>query len=63
MNYQFRLKLRRAISVAFAIAWCGVFPASFAAVWLFNLSVGDAIAVLAVPSGLTTALGLLNDHF
>ena len=51
------------VSVAFAIAWCGVFPASFAAVWLFNLSVGDAIAVLAVPSGLTTVLGLLNDHF
>lgn len=63
MTYRTRLKLRRAISVAFAIAWCAVFPASFAAVWLFNLSVGDAIAVLAVPSGLTTALGLLNDHF
>ena len=52
MTYRTRLKLRRV-----------VFPASFAAVWLFNLSVGDAIAVLAVPSGLTTALGLLNDHF
>jgi hypothetical protein len=62
MTYRTRLKLRRAVSVAFAIAWCAAFPASFAAVWLFNLSVGDAIAVLAAPCGLTAVLGLLNDH-
>ena len=63
MNYQFRLKLRRAVSVAFAIAWCVAFPASFASIWLLNLSVGDALAVLAAPCGLTAVLGLLNDHF
>jgi hypothetical protein len=55
--------IRKIIPVFLAIAWCAVFPASFASIWLFNLSVGDALPVLAAPCGLTAILGLLNDHF
>jgi hypothetical protein len=62
MTYQTRLKLRRVVSVAFAITWCGVYPASYLAIWFFNLSVGDALAVLAASSALGLVAGLLNDH-
>lgn len=50
------------VSVAFAITWCGVYPASYLAIWFFNLSVGDALAVLAASSALGLVAGLLNDH-
>lgn len=55
--------IRKIIPVFLALAWCVAFPASFLSVWLFNLSVGEALPVLAAPCGLTALLGLLNDYY
>lgn len=58
-----RKTIQKIIPVVFAIAWCVVYPASYLAIWFFNLSVGDALAVLAASSGFTAVSGLLNDHY
>lgn len=62
INTLMKRHIRKAIAVTFAVAWCVVFPTSLFSVGYLNLSLGDALAVLAAPCGLTAVLGLLNDH-